>query len=713
MADPQSYRPKTGDIPTSPGVYRFRDPEGRVIYVGKAKNLRNRLTSYFQDPSKLHERTQKMVHTASSVQWTVVGSELEALTLEYSWIKEFSPRFNVMYNRNDMSFPYLAVTMNEVYPRAMVMRGNRKPEVQYFGPFPQPWTIRETLEQLLKIFPVRTCSKNVFASAKRRNRACLLGHIGKCSAPCVGWISVEEHRELANQLCRFMAGSTGPVIRDLTKQMNAAAEDLEYEKAAKLRDQIVALKTVVEKNAVVLADGTDVDVIGLCEDELEIGVYVLNVRGGRIRGVRGWVVNPPAADATGQVITSTLEYLYGELPIVAASPKQRRLIEQPRSVDDVAHLSTSQIPGEILVTEKFAGQEAMSQWLRERRGSKVTITVPQRGDKKALLETANQNAADTLRLHKTKRIADLTQRSLALEGLAELLDLERPPLRIECFDVSHLQGTNQVASMVVFEDGAPRKSEYRKFNVRGQNGEGGLDDTAAMKEVLTRRFSRLLTEGAALTSSPSVKADKPDLGQLDTKETHQSNSSQGLAESAHTSSQNQLVSGPVSPENANSDLIDPETGRPKKFAYKPDLLVIDGGLPQVNAAAEVLAELNVDLPVIGLAKRLEEVWMPHTPFPIIFPRQSPALYLLQHLRDESHRKAITHHRQKRSKSLTRSKLDEIPGLGPARQKILLSHFGTIKAIKAAKVEDIAALKGISNNLAQTIHLALTEGKPND
>ncbi|OKL50026.1 excinuclease ABC subunit UvrC [Boudabousia marimammalium] len=660
MSDPQSYRPATGDIPASPGVYRFCDEQGRVIYVGKAKNLRARLSSYFQDPDRLHRRTRKMVFSAHSVQWTVVATELEALTLEYSWIKEFSPHFNVMYNRNDMSFPYLAVTMNEEYPRALVMRGNRKPGVVYFGPFPQPKAIRDTLELLLKMYPVRTCSAGVFSRAKRSGRPCLLGHIGKCAAPCVGAVSTEEHRELASELVRFMSGRTGPVLSQLKAEMNAAAKSLEYEKAARIRDQIAALNSVLERNTVVVSDGVDADVVGVESDELEVSVYVLHVRGGRIRGVRGWVVERPGDQELGDFVSRALEHLYGDLPEVPAGTRAQRLKEQPASVDDVEHLSTQEVPALVLVENLWEESPIVASWLQLRRGAKVQILVPERGEKRALLERAKENAAENLRLHKAKRIGDMTRRTQALEELQHSLGLSQAPLRIECFDVSHTQGTYQVASMVVFEDGMPRKSEYRTFNIRGHQGSGAKDDTEAMAEVLTRRLNRLIAE----------------------EQDQEGEDEDGVP----------LRSGPV----------DPETGKARRFSYRPDLLVIDGGLPQVNAAQRVVEDIGLSIPVVGLAKRLEEVWVPHDDFPLILPRSSPALYLLQHLRDESHRAAITKHRARRGKAMTRSVLDQIPGLGPERQKALLSHFASMKQIRLASVEQLQEVAGIGPALAESI-----------
>lgn len=655
MADPVTYRPKTSEIPTSPGVYRFRDAEGRVIYVGKAKNLRNRLTNYFQDPANLHPRTQQMVFSAASVQWTVVATEVEALTLEYSWIKQYDPRFNVMY-RDDKSYPYLAVSMGEDVPRMQIMRGARRKGARYFGPYSQVWAIRETVDQLQRVFPVRTCSAGVYRRAERAGRPCLLGYIERCSAPCVGKISKEDHYQLAEQLCEFMAGKVGPYIRDLKTQMKEAASQLDFERAARLRDSLQALEKVLEQNAVVLSDGTDADVFAQVSDELEAAVQVFHVRGGRIRGVRGWVIDRPGDTTDEELMQRLLQQVYAEATRSDVSEREAAV-----SVDDVAHAPTSAIPREVLVSTMPEDADAVREWLEQARGAKVELRVPQRGDKRALMDTVTVNAEHALRLHKTRRAGDLTQRSQALEELAEYLDLPAAPLRIECYDVSHTMGQNQVASMVVFEDGAPRKSDYRHFTIRGEDGEGAPDDTAAMRETLTRRFKRLLAEEAG---------------------------EKGYDEDGIV-----LESGPV----------DPDTGRPRRFSYRPDLVVVDGGLPQVNAASATLGEMGVNVPVVGLAKRLEEVWIPGDDFPVIMPRTSPGLYLLQHLRDESHRFAITHHRKKRGAAMKRSVLDSVPGLGPARQAALLKHFKSVKKIREADVDALTQVEGVGPGLAQTIY----------
>ena len=676
MADPSAYRPAPGEVPVSPGVYRFLDGEGRVIYVGKAKNLRARLSNYFQDPAALHPRTRKMVTTACAVEWTVVGTEAESLALEYSWIKEFDPRFNVMY-KDDKSYPYLAVTMREAYPRAQVVRGARRPGTRYFGPFVQARSIRETLDQLLRVFPVRSCSPGVFKRARASGRPCLLGYIDKCSAPCVGRISEPDHRSLAEDLCAFMAGRTGPYLRDLEDRMRLAAANLDFERAARLRDDAAALRRVVERNAVVLPDATDADVFALARDELTAAVQVFHMRGGRVRGQRGWVIDLVEDADDAELVERLLQQVYGDLvdPADTGAPARPgpTALEAATSVDDVAHTPTTAVPREVLVPALPADAPAVRAWLAGLRGGRVELRVPVRGDKAALMGTVRSNAQEALRLHKTRRAGDLTQRAAALEELAEALDLPEAPLRIECYDISHTHGAHQVGSMVVFEDGAPRKSDYRRFTVHGRDGEGAADDTAAMGEVLTRRFKRLLAEQGA-----------------------------GPEQGAEPAGTDGGAAGTTGGAGAASGPIDPGTGRPRRFSYAPGLVVVDGGAPQVGAARTALDELGVDVPLIGLAKRLEEVWVPGEEFPVVLARTSPALHLLQHLRDESHRFAITHHRARRSAAMTRSALDDVPGLGPARQAALLKEFGSVKRLRAATAERIASVRGIGPTLAATI-----------
>jgi len=642
VADPSTYRPKPGSIPTSPGVYRFRDKDARVVYVGKAKNLRARLSSYFQDIANLHQRTATMVTTAASVEWTVVETEVEALQLEYSWIKEYDPRFNVKY-RDDKSYPWLAVTLNEEFPRVMVGRGAKKKGVKYFGPYSHAWAIRDTVDLLLRVFPMRSCSNGVFKRSSQIGRPCLLGYIDKCSAPCIGRVDAIEHREIAEDFCDFIGGKTDAFVKRVEKEMYAASAAQDYEKAARLRDDLGALNKALEKQAVVFGDGTDADVIALVEDPLEVAVQIFHVRAGRIRGQRGWVADRVEDLDTAGLVSEFLLQLY-------------------------AGEEGDGIPREILVPVLPEDVGVFETLLSEARGSKVTIRVPRRGDKRSLQETVAQNAAQSLALHKTKRAGDLTARNQALEEIQHALDLPSAPLRIECYDISNLQGTEVVASMVVFEDGLARKSEYRRFVIRGVEGQ---NDVASMREVITRRFRRLLDE----------RIDAPDLtgGEID-READQ---------------------GPM--------LIDPETGKARKFAYVPGLVVVDGGPPQVAAAQRALDELGIDdIPVCGLAKRLEEVWLPGEPDPVIMARSSEGLYLLQRVRDEAHRFAITHHRSRRSKSMVESLLDDVPGLGEVRRKTLIKYFGSLKKLRAATAEEIAQVPGIGRSTADAIVQAVAE-----
>jgi excinuclease ABC subunit C len=643
------YRPASGTIPDQPGVYRFSDREGRVIYVGKAKSLRSRLNSYFADPYSLHSRTRTMVETAAKLDWTVVRNEVEALQLEYSWIKEFDPRFNVKY-RDDKSYPWLCVTLSEEYPRVMVGRGPKRKGNRYFGPYSHAWAIRETVDLVLRVFPMRSCRPGVFKNHRQIGRPCLLGYIGKCVAPCVGRVSAEEHRDVVDDFVQFVSGHAAPLMKRLEREMKAASANLEFEQAARLRDDLGALEKAMAKNAVVLTDGTDADVIALAEDPLEVAVQIFHVRGGRIRGERGWVADRVDEASSGDLIEQFLLQLYADV--------------------DPADPNTGTVPREILVPADPPDAEALTTLLSELRNGPVRIHVPQRGDKRSLLETVTRNAGETLVRHKTSRAGDLSTRNRALEELQEALELPTAPLRIECYDISNLQGTEVVASMVVFEDGLPRKSEYRRFVIRGVDGQ---NDVAAMHEVITRRFRRLLddrTEGGHLNGA--------------------------------------------SPGNGSEDgplLIDPTTGAPKKFAYAPALVVVDGGPPQVAAAARAMDELGIDnVALCGLAKRLEEVWLPDSDVPVILPRTSEGLYLLQRLRDEAHRFAITHHRGRRSKSMVESMLDSVPGLGEVRRKALIRHFGSLKKLRTATVDEIAAVPGFGRVTATAIKRQL-DAKP--
>ncbi|GAA1039635.1 excinuclease ABC subunit UvrC [Streptomyces murinus] len=768
MADPSSYRPRPGEIPDTPGVYRFRDEHRRVIYVGKAKSLRQRLANYFQDLANLHPRTRTMVTTAASVEWTVVSTEVEALQLEYSWIKEYDPRFNVKY-RDDKSYPYLAVTMNEEFPRVQVMRGHKKKGVRYFGPYGHAWAIRDTVDLLLRVFPVRTCSAGVFKNAARTGRPCLLGYIGKCSAPCVGRISPEDHRDLADEFCDFMAGRTGTYLRRLEKQMMEAAEDMEYERAARLRDDIGALKKAMEKSAVVLADATDADLIAVAEDELEAAVQIFHVRGGRVRGQRGWVTDKVEEITTSALVEHALQQLYGE------------------ETGDA-------VPKEVLVPALPEPVEPVQEWLTGRRGSNVSLRIPQRGDKKALMETVQRNAQQALALHKTKRASDLTTRSRALEEIADALDLDSAPLRIECYDISHLQGDDVVASMVVFEDGLQRKGEYRRFQIKGFAGQ---DDVRSMHEVITRRFKRYLAEkertgewadgeepgtdgkavrkddgvapaeaggtladegaapantgipltderpaptdagttpvdaGTAPEDAPSTPTGTAppltlvgtDLGAPADTEPGAPADTASLApatpETAPRPAPLTTRPGPTTPDPLDDPLATPlngslkdDDGRPRKFAYPPQLVVVDGGQPQVAAARRALDELGIDdIAVCGLAKRLEEVWLPGEDDPVVLPRTSEGLYLLQRIRDEAHRFAITYQRTKRAKRFRAGPLDDVPGLGETRKQALIKHFGSVKRLRSATIEQIQEVPGIGRKTAETIAAALAQAAP--
>ncbi|MCE3549980.1 excinuclease ABC subunit UvrC [Pseudonocardia sp. RS11V-5] len=662
MPDPATYRPAPGTIPEAPGVYRFSDPQGRVIYVGKAKSLRQRLNSYFADIAGLHPRTRQMVTTAGHVQWTVVGTEVEALQLEYNWIKEFDPRFNVRY-RDDKTYPVLAVTLNEEYPRLHVYRGPRRKGVRYFGPYAHAWAIRETLDLLLRVFPARTCSAGVFRRHGQIGRPCLLGYIDKCSAPCVGRVDAEEHRRIVDEFCDFLSGRTDRMIRELERRMQEAAEGLEFEKAARLRDDVGALKRAMERQAVVLGDGTDADVVAFAQDELEAAVQVFHVRGGRVRGQRGWVIDKTDETAdTAALVERFVTQFYGEQAALA------------EAADD----ASQPVPKEILVPELPPEADALEEWLTGLRGSRVRLRVAHRGDKRALAETVERNAKEAFTQHKLRRAGDLTARSAALQELQEALGLDQAPLRIECIDVSHVQGTNVVASLVVFEDGLAKKSDYRRFEVR-DGAQGG--DVASIAEVVRRRFRRYLSENRDGAEEPAGTGETEGAGG---------------PEPGEDESMPKVRTG-----------IDPTTGRPKKFAYAPNLLVVDGGQPQVEAAADVLADLGIhDVALCGLAKRLEEVWLPGDPDPVILSRTSEALYLLQRARDEAHRFAITYHRQRRSKSMVASELDGVPGLGPARRQALLKHFGSMRKIRAAEVDEIAGLPGFGRRTAEAVVAAL-------
>jgi excinuclease ABC subunit C len=606
MTDPSTYRPATGTIPVSPGVYRFRDPQGRVVYVGKAINLRSRLNSYFQDFSALHPRTQKMLTTASSVDWLTVGNEVEALVLEYSWIKEYSPRFNVRF-RDDKTYPYLAVTVGEEYPRVAVVREAKRKGTRYFGPYTQVWAIKATLEELIRVFPVRSCRNGVFNQAKRSGRACLLGYIDKCSAPCVGRISVEDYNGLVNQLMRFLSGQTREFVDQISQQMQNAADNEDFESAAKWRDRLAALEKVLERNSVVFEDSTDADLLAFYFDELHVGVQIIHVRVGRITGERFFVVERiEELDEPGYV---------------------ERILT--RVYSDIA---TDGVPKEVLLSRLPSNQAALANWLVGERGSKVDLRTPQRGDKRALMATAIENCERALTKSRLEKSADITVRTQALNDLQDVLELPEPPLRIECIDISTLAGTQTVGSLVVFEDGLPKKSDYRKFIIKGDR----KDDLSSVYEVVSRRFK----------------------------------------EQSH-----------------------PQDSR---FAYEPSLLVIDGAAGQVKAAVNALQDCGVTVPVVGLAKRLEEVWVVNRVDPIIFARNSHALHLLQRVRDEAHRAAISHHRQRRSSTSLQSQLDEIPGVGPVLIKALLKAFGSVKKLREASAAELSGVPGVGLKTAEVI-----------
>lgn len=631
MADVLPYKPSQGEIPTDPGVYRFRDAEGRVLYVGKAKNLRQRLSNYFAPLRTLHERTRRMVTTAASVEWTVVPTDVDSLQLEYMWIKEYDPPFNVRY-KDDKSYPFMAVTLGDEAPRVLVTRNRKIPRARYFGPYPKVWAVHETIDLMIKAFPIRTCSDASYKRAMATGRPCFPGQIGKCGGPCSMKVTIEEHRAMVDDFVAFMAGGDERFTKELTRRMLSASAAMDYEAAAKYRDQLASIEAVLGKSSLVLPSDEDADLFGIAEDELAAAVQHFVIRGGRVRGVRATTIEKEIDISGSDLVDQVLQRAYGE----GVDVPRRVLV--PSLPDDAAELEV---------------------WLRERRGRKVEIAVAQRGQRAELMRNATLNATQALIRHKTRRTSDYVARTQALTDLQEALDLETAPLRIECFDISHLGGTNVVASMVVFEDGLPRKDQYRSFNIAETT-----DDTDSMYQVLMRRLAYL---------------DRPE--------------------------EDPVVEPPPDPLSEGEDVVT-EVRRKPRFSYPPQLLLVDGGKPQVEAAARALRDSgHTEIGLCGIAKRLEEVWMPGEDFPVILPRTSEALYLLQRLRDEAHRFAIIHQRKRRRRDIS-TVLEEIPGLGASRIKVLLKHFGSVTALRAAGSEDIQQVQGIGPTLAQNIHAHL-------
>jgi excinuclease ABC subunit C len=623
MSDPQSYRPS--NLPTDPGVYRFFDKDEKVIYVGKAKNLKNRINSYFG--SNLQIKTRRMVKTAVRVDWTIVNSELEALQLEFTWIKQFNPDFNVQF-KDDKSYPYLAIDLAAEFPRLFISRSKKQKGVKYFGPYSHAWALRSTFETLTKIYPVRTCSESNFKTAVRNKRQCLLGDIGKCAAPCVEWISKNDHKDLAQNLANFIEKSPTEILDRIEEEMQDAAKKEEFERAGRLRDQLSAINKAFESTDRFLNENINADVLAIHEDITHAALSQFTIKAGRITGSRSWIIDRANLLEDEEIITAMIGKIYSE-----SIPPQELIIDQ--------------LPEDI---------SSIEEWLSEKAGKSVSLTRPVKGEKLEIIQLVKRNANQALIQYLSKRANDSAVSGGALTEIAEQLELAELPLRIECFDISNIQGTSMVASMVVFEDGQPKKSEYRRFSIDDQSG---FDDTRAMNHVITRRFKRYLEEK-----------------NIDIAE----NNTQGVS-------------------------------RPK-FAYPPQLVVVDGGKPQVNAAAKALRDLGIeDIALCGLAKRLEEVWLPNSSEPIIFPRHSEALYLLQRVRDEAHRFAINFHRSKRSKLMLDSFLDEIAGLGEGRRKALLDKFGTVTALKSASIEEISDVPGIGPKMAKTIFESINQKEP--
>lgn len=618
MADDLPYKPAPGEIPTNPGVYRFRGDDDRVLYVGKAKNLRQRLSNYFAPLETLHERTRRMVLTATRVDWTVVPTDVDSLQLEYQWIKQYNPPFNVKY-RDDKSYPFLAITLADEAPRVMMTRNRKIRGAKYFGPYPKVWAVRDTIDLMLKVFPIRTCNDAQYRRAMQTGKPCFPGQIGKCGGPCSMTVSIEEHRKIVDDFIAFMQGGDERFTVELTTKMRAAAAALDFEQAAIYRDKLESIDAVLTKSALVLPDSEDADLFGIVGDELDAAVHHFVIRGGRVRGASSHIVEKELDLTDGELVDQVLQRTYGD----AKGPD---------------------IPRRVLVPEAPATKAELEEFLSERRGTRVEIADALRGQRAELMRNATLNAQQALVRHKSQRTSDYATRTQALADLQEALGMPDAPLRIECYDISHLQGTNVVGSMVVFEDGLPRKDQYRAFGIAETT-----DDTDSIYQVLSRRLARLDESG------------------------------------------------------------DPEqTGKPR-FSYPPQLLLVDGGQPQVNAAARALAESgHTEIALAGIAKRLEELWLPGDDFPVILPRTSEALYLVQRLRDEAHRFAITHQRARRKRDI-RTVLSEIPGLGESRIKSLLKHFGSVAALREASAEQIQELPGIGPKLAQTIYTHLARG----
>jgi excinuclease ABC subunit C len=618
MATTTLQRPPAGSVPSQPGVYLFKDAHDRVIYVGKAKSLRSRVASYFG--SDLHPRTEAMVDAAADVEWIVTDSEIGALHVEVDLIKQHQPRYNVRY-RDDKSYPYLAITLDEEYPRARVMRGSKKKGVRYYGPFAHAYAIRDTLDSLLRTFPMRTCSQGVFDRCRRRGRPCLLFHIERCAGPCVNAVDSEQHRAIVNELCDFLDGNTRPVLDRLERDMKSAASSQDYELAAKFRDQLENVRKVIERQQMVSSDREDLDAVSLAENDLEAAIQVFFVRRGRITGRKGFVVDKVEDLGTPALLARFLESLYTD----------------------------SDVPKQVLVPVDIADKELVEAWLTERRGARVSVRVPHRGEKRALLETVTENAKEAFTQHRLKRSTDFAARSRQLKQLQDAIGMPDAPLRIECFDISNLGPTEAVGSMVVFEDGLAKRSDYRRFAIKDTLGP---DDVAMMGEVIRRRFARFQSE-----------------------------------------------------TNGRKD------SRSQRFAYPPNLVVIDGGKGQLNRAVEVMGDLGIhDVTVVSLAKRMEEVFVPGQADPVRIPRSSEALYLLQQIRDEAHRFAVTYHRLKRGRRMTKSLLDDIPGLGPVRRKKLMRVFGSVKRMREASIEEIAAVPRLPRPVAEAVFGALHGGE---